>query len=116
MLPTAAGGTGRARQRSPRIFLAPRRPNQKLVAPSPFVISVKLQYALAESRNLCMSIARSILKANQRRLLLNRRSIFALKAGRGRVYCGMVDLTASTVSMWQEANRSLLWANSVLRK
>ncbi|MDD1520207.1 MULTISPECIES: hypothetical protein [Bradyrhizobium] len=59
---------------------------------------------------------RMILKANQRRLLLNRRSIAVLQRHPRSIMNGRVDATGSTIGMWQQANSSLLWANVYIRK
>lgn len=63
-----------------------------------------------------MLLEQAILKANQRALLRNQRSIAALKRNPRSITNGRADATGSTIGMWREANSSLLWANAYIRK
>jgi hypothetical protein len=63
-----------------------------------------------------MSLQEMIIKANQRHLLVNRRSIQYLKESGAHITAGARDETAYYVAKWREANASLLWANAYIRR
>lgn len=63
-----------------------------------------------------MSIIELTRKANQRQLLLNRRSVHVLTTRGGRVFNGRIDVTRSSVGMLKKANHDLLTANQILRR
>jgi hypothetical protein len=56
-----------------------------------------------------------MIKANQRQMELNRRSIRQLQSGRGKIYNGRIDVTAETISQFKGYNQNFLEANRILR-
>lgn len=56
-----------------------------------------------------------MIKANQRRIALERRCMAALRSGRGQVLSGRVDVTAECVSFCKTRIAAYLEANRILR-
>lgn len=57
-----------------------------------------------------------MIRSNQRRLVLERRSIAALRTGRGHVYNGRVDVTKVCIADARSRVSAYLEANRILRK
>jgi hypothetical protein len=57
-----------------------------------------------------------MIRSNQQRIVLERRSIAALRSGRGRVYSGRVDVTEECIADAGSRVSACLEANRILRK